>query len=74
MPIKIQKGLPAKTVLESENIFVMAGNFDIKLNAPEGRYGNPAPSGIVQHAFTGGLHIFNGKIPRVKEHIPQPLK
>ena len=23
MPIKIQKGLPAKTVLESENIFVM---------------------------------------------------
>ena len=23
MPIKIQKGLPAKAVLESENIFVM---------------------------------------------------
>ena len=49
MPIKIQKDLPARAILESENIFVM--------DEDQGGYGDAASAGTFEYAAAGGLFI-----------------
>ena len=69
MPIKVQKDLPAKAVLESENIFTMdedrALSQDIRpleililnLMPINGGDGDAASQGAFQHASAGRLHL-----------------
>ena len=78
MPIKTQGDLPAKEILENENIFVMdespsghpsASGMYFKPDAVKRRYGVTVVACTIEHAITGGYYIFNGKKPRIAECI-----
>ena len=80
MPIKIQKDLPAKAILESENIFVMdedrAMSQDIRpleiliLNLmPIKGYGDAASAGTFEYAAAGGLFIPDAGNARFEKYI-----
>ena len=70
MPIKVQRDLPARAILESENIFIMdedrAMSQDIRpleililnLMPFKRRYRNTAASCAVQYTAAGGLYHF----------------
>ena len=82
MPIKVQNDLPARAILESENIFVMDENRamsqDIRplqiLILNQGGHGNPASAGAFQHAAAGRLHLSDAVDPRIQEYLCQSLK
>ena len=84
MPIKVQNELPARAILESENIFVMdekksaesgypsASAGDSEFNALKG--GNRAADfkGFVQYASAGGLYLFDAFYLCIQEYVSQP--
>lgn len=85
MPIKIQKDLPAKVILESENIFVMdeerAMSQDIRpleiliMNLmPVKEDTETQLLRAVEHSASGGLHISDAGIPCIKEYVGQPFE
>ena len=81
MPIKIQKDLPAKAILESENIFVMDEDramsqdirpleiFDSEPDADQGGYGDAASAGTFEYAAAGGLFIPDAGNARFEKYI-----
>ena len=85
MPIRIQNNLPAKEILESENIFVMdesrvdagypspSGLYP-ESHADQGRYGIADPAGIFQYPAAGQRDLYDRKEPQFPEYICQPLK
>lgn len=86
MPIKVQNDLPARAILESENIFVMDENramsqdirpladFDLKSDADQGRYGDPASACTFQYTAAGGLYVSDAVDPRIQEYLSQSFK
>ena len=86
MPIKVQSDLPARAILESENIFVMdenradepgypsAADSDPESDADEGRDGDPASACTVQYTAAGGLYVSDAVDSRIQEHVSQPFK
>ena len=83
MPIKVQRDLPAKGILENENIFVMDENRAVQSGYPSiaGLYLEPdaskaghrtsASACLIQHAVTGRCHLFNGDKPCITQYIGQ---
>lgn len=80
MPIKTQGDLPAKEILENENIFVMdesrdpsghssASGVHFKPDAVKRRYGAAIAACTIEHTITGGYYVFNSKKPRIAECI-----
>ena len=65
MPIRIQNDLPAKAILESENIFVMD---EKRANTQDIRYGNTALKSTFQHAVTGRLYFFDDRVTSKQEY------
>lgn len=75
MPIKIQSDLPAKEILEKENIFVMDETralhqdirpiriFNIKSDAAEGGDGAAASAFAVQYTVAGGCDLYGDVQP-----------
>ena len=85
MPIKIQNDLPARAILESENVFIMdearASSQDIRPLDPDpesdalkGGHRDPAFKGLIQHPLTGGMYVYDHVHPRIHPHLRQPLK
>ncbi len=84
MPIKIQKDLPAKAILESENIFVMdedrAMSQDIRpleililnLMPLKEETETQLLRALVQHASADRLHLSDAVYPCIQEYVGQP--
>ena len=71
MPIKIQRGLPAKSVLESENIFVMDEDRALSqdIRPLEILILNLMP---IKYASAGGLHVPDDCLARIEEYFGKP--
>ena len=86
MPIKVQKDLPARAILESENIFIMdedrAMSQDIRpleiliLNLMPLKEDTETQLAAcaVKYTAAGGLYPFNAVYPCVQKHICQSFK
>ena len=80
MPIKIQSDLPAREILDNENIFVMdeyrAMHQNIRplqiyseSDAGQTGYGAAASSVAVQYAAAGGRDLYENEQPSVSEYL-----
>ena len=86
MPIKTQNGLPAKGILENENIFVMDENRAIhqdirplqicifEFNASEAGYGAAGIKGIIQYTIAGRCYLYENEQPSFPEYAYEPFE